>query len=202
MTSKSAERISPVRIFDAEPSNLVRYRFAELVAKPNMVVLDAPCGTGYGTGLLAFKSAMAYGVDVDSGAIEHAKKNFLRPSSSFHDCDIEDMKGVLTQDGSIDLLVSFEGIEHLKNPGLFLKEARRLLKPDGTMIISTPRKPHGSPFHTTEYSHDEFIELLSDQFRIGGMFGQIYTEIFNLKKREVNPHEYKRFNYIAYCSPR
>ena len=200
MNATSAERIMPKRIEDAEPSHLVRYKFALRLLTPDLAVLDVPCGAGYGTALLSSRCRIAYGVDIDEDAIRHAKTYFSRTSNSFHRCNIEDMKRIFPKNASIDAIVSFEGIEHLHDPESFLAEARRLLKPEGFMMISTPRKPHGSPFHAREYSLEEYKELLSGYFRINSMFGQIFKEIFNLSKRDINPPDDIRFNYIAYCS--
>jgi len=202
MIESDRERQSPSSIQDTEPSHLARYKFALNYLSQTDVVLDAPSGSGYGTSLLASKGVRVYGIDIYDKAIEHARKFFSLPSNSFHVGNIEDLLNLFPESCCFDLLVSFEGVEHLEHPTMFLNEARRLLKPNGRMIISTPRKPHGNPFHIKEYSLEEFTAELSVNFNIHTMFGQVYTDIFDLSERAVNPHDYRKFNFIAYCSPK
>ncbi len=196
------ERQAPTRIEETEVTHLARYQFALDYILPQHTVLDAPCGSGYGTALIASRGARVYGVDINEGAIQHAKEFFSIASNSFHISNLEDLVGLFPKSDCLDLIVSFEGIEHLEHPSLFLNEARRLLKPNGSLIISTPRKPHGSPFHIKEYSLKEFEEELSSHFKIERIFGQVYTHIFDLGGNNVNPHEYRKFNFIVYCSPK
>jgi SAM-dependent methyltransferase len=90
-------------------------------------------------------------------------------------------------------------LKDIKDPDLFLKEVCQIIKKDGLFIISTPRKPHGSPYHIIEFSLEEFKKILNKYFIIEEMYGQIYTDIFSLNSRKVDPFEYKKFNYIAIC---
>ena len=102
-----------------------------------------------------------------------------------------------------DSIVSFEGIEHVNSPESFLAEVQRMLKISGMFIISTPRKPHGSPYHIREFSLNEFKKTLSERFTVTKMFGQIYTDIFDLDgRRDIDPHSYTHFNFIAVCTPK
>ncbi len=193
------ERQAPIEVYKAEPSHLARYQFAlDFIARGDKV-LDVPCGSGYGTKLLTSKEAEIYGVDIYTGAIEHAKEFFSDKLNSFLVGDMENMKKLFPQDNIFDVIVSFEDIEHIKHPEKFLDKAKRLLKDKGKFIISTPRKPHDSPYHIREYSLEEFKQELSKNFNIQKIYGQIYTDIFDLESRKVNSYEFKRFNYIAYC---
>lgn len=200
MIISDKERQAPIKIEEAEPSHLARYKFAEQYVQQGNKVLDAPCGSGYGTKLLSLKGAKTYGVDIHEGAIEHAKEFFLNDSDCFYVGNIEDMKSLFPNKEFFDVVVSFEGIEHLNNPDYFLNEVRRLLKPQGILIISTPRKPHGSPFHTVEYDLNEFRNILFSKFIINKMYGQVYDKFYDLSKNNINPNDYKRFNFVAICS--
>ncbi len=194
-----AERQAPINLKEAEPSHLARYQFALKFILPQDNVLDVPCGSGYGTKLISTAARKAVGIDIHKGAIGHAKEFFSDKNNSFSIGNIEDMRGLFPDDNLFDVIISFEGIEHINNSEAFLDEVVRLLKKDGEFIISTPRKPHGSPYHVKEYNLDEFKELLSKKFDIRQIFGQIHTDIFDLNEKAVNPHDYKRFNFIAIC---
>lgn len=198
MIYSDAERQAPISLKDAEPSHLARYNFSLKYLSKDDIVLDAPCGGGYGTNLLSFGAKKVYGIDIFPGAIKHAEEFFKNKKSKFIVGDIQNMKKKFTGK-QFDKLISFEGIEHLKNPEKFLLEAKRVLKKDGQLIISTPRKPHGSPYHIYEFTLEEFVVLLSKYFTIEKMFGQIYTDIFDLNKRKENPNNYKKFNFIVIC---
>jgi SAM-dependent methyltransferase len=76
-----------------------------------------------------------------------------------------------------DVVVSFETIEHLADPGRFLGECRRLLRPGGLFICSTPnREVHrwsaSNPFHVREFFPREFIRLLEQFFSECRVYGQ------------------------------
>lgn len=57
MIQSDAERQAPITLEDAEPSHLARYQFAQSYLTPTDIVLDAPCGSGYGTCLLSKSTA-------------------------------------------------------------------------------------------------------------------------------------------------
>ena len=198
MINSDVERQAPISLKDAEPSHLARYNFSLKHLSKDDTVLDAPCGSGYGAKLLSFGTRKVFGIDIFLGAIKHAEEFFSNKKSTFLVGDIQNMKKKFSS-GQFDKVISFEGIEHLKNPEKFLLEAKRVLKKDGRLIISTPRKPHGSPYHIYEFTLEEFVILLSKYFTIEKMFGQIYTDIFDLSERKENPDKYKRFNFIAIC---
>lgn len=202
MIFSDGERQAPTSIKEAEPSHLARYQFALNFISSSDKVLDIPCGSGYGVELLTSKNAKVIGVDICEGAIEHAKEFFKKPLNSFYAGDMQNLIKIFPNDHIFDVIVSFEGIEHIQLPTIFLDEIKRLLKPKGLFLISTPRKPHGSPYHINEYSLEEFRDLLSDKFIVKQIYGQIYTDIFDLSKKKVNPYDYKRFNFIAYCLPK
>lgn len=199
MIASDRERQAPTTIKEAEPSHLARYQFAQKFTHTGDVVLDIPCGSGYGAGLLSSGVESVVAIDIHSGAIQHAKEFFQFPNTEFLVGDMENIGESVSMDKQFDLVVSFEGIEHIVNQRGFLKDIKKILKPGGRLIISTPRKPHGSPYHTIEFSLLEFKEILSEHFFIEKMFGQIYTDIFDMEERQEDPHAYTRFNFIAVC---
>jgi 2-polyprenyl-3-methyl-5-hydroxy-6-metoxy-1,4-benzoquinol methylase len=170
----TGERIVPGHVTDhlfAEHEN--RYVFAaRFVAASN--VLDVACGTGIGTEFL-FRSGAASctGMDIDPIAVQHAISAY--DQCKFIACDATKMP---VQDGSFDVIVSFETIEHLPDPVKFLKECSRVLRPGGTLVCSTPNLKVSqwgppNPFHVREYTTDEFTDLLkSSNFDVSEMYSQ------------------------------
>ncbi|MDD5318339.1 MAG: class I SAM-dependent methyltransferase [Candidatus Pacebacteria bacterium] len=201
MIFSDKERQAPLALKDTEPSHLARYLFASSFLTKNDSVLDAPCGSGYGSKQLASKAGKVRGVDIFQGAINHAKEFFSDPKISFIVGDVEKLNEIV-EAKSLDVVVSFEGIEHLHDQVKFLSAVKESLKTNGIFIVSTPRKPHGSPYHTVEFSQQEFIDILSKKFVIEKMFGQIFTDIFDMNERKEDPHSHKRFNFIAICRPK
>ena len=162
----TGERMVPERqhgqLVHAE--HLVRYRLAAKLAASRRV-LDAACGEGYGTALLAAAGAReAVGVDIDEHTVEHAAARY--PAARF---SVGDVTTLPFEDGSFDLVASFETIEHVRQPEKALDELRRVLADDGLLLISTPNKHRylvENEFHEHEFTHEEFLEMLSARFPV------------------------------------
>jgi SAM-dependent methyltransferase len=131
--------------------HLARYRFASQFARGRRV-LDAACGEGYGTAMLAAAGASgAVGVDIDQTTVDHARTRY----------------GLDFEDGSFGLVVSFETLEHVPDAGHAIAEFRRVLADGGLLIASTPNSERylvDNEFHTREFTAEEFRELLAPHF--------------------------------------
>jgi len=130
----------------------------------NKTVLDVASGSGYGTFLLSKYAKKIYGIDNSSDAIKYSKNNYKNKNLEYELGDAEKMP---YKDGSFDVVISFETIEHLKNPEEYLKEVKRVLKKDGIFVVSTPNDDEfteGNEFHIHEYKLDELINLISKYF--------------------------------------
>jgi ubiquinone/menaquinone biosynthesis C-methylase UbiE len=162
--------------------HLGRYEFASQFSQ-GKEVLDVACGTGYGAPILVAAGARSYrGVDISADAIRMAESRFkVSPKISFTLGDACSLDGI--EDGTIDVVVSFETIEHLADPRRFLAGLRRVLVPGGTLIVSTPnravRDPSGNlnstpanPFHLREWNTSEFTQLLRNFFTVEKTLGQ------------------------------
>src|SRR4030066_265995 len=147
--------------------HLVRYFFASQYVK-NKVVLDLGCGSGYGSLILA-KNGLAkrvIGVDISKDALDYARKSNIYKGLEFRKDDIRNLKSVKTS--TIDCVVNFEVIEHIKEQEELLSEIKRTLKPQGLLIISTPNKYISlgdNPFHEKELYPEEFRSLLNKYFK-------------------------------------
>lgn len=154
-----------------------RYQFASLFAR-GKTILDAACGEGYGSSLLSRKAASVTGLDIDPAAIENAQQKYKQPGLSFLAGSIASLP---FEDHSFDMAVSFETIEHVDIPTqeAFLTEIKRVLKPDGILIMSTPNKAvytdlvcGANPFHIREFYVQEYANFLGKAFRNIRFFGQ------------------------------
>ena len=127
-----------------------RYEFA-LPLCDGKHVLDAGCGVGYGTALLAEAARRVVGVDVTREAIAYARARYAAPNVEFDDGDVQ---GLERADAEFDVVVSFETIEHVPDPERFVAEMRRVLRP-AACSSSRRRAPRTeprpeNPFHEVE----------------------------------------------------
>lgn len=146
--------------------HLVRYRLAATLAKDKRV-LDLACGSGYGSELLAQAGASSVlAVDLDPAVIAAASIRYPRPNLSFVVDNAETLATIA--DDSIDLVVSFETIEHLPDYQAYLAALVRVLAPTGLALISTPNKAvfgQKNPFHVREFTRSEFNSELAAHFK-------------------------------------
>jgi SAM-dependent methyltransferase len=147
-----------------------RYAFARRFAAGKRV-LDAACGEGYGTALLGAVAASVVGVDIDIATIDHARVTYgegnrLRFFAA-------SCSGLPLPSASVDVVVSFETIEHLEaaEQSDMLSEFARVLAPDGILVISSPNKrlysdarAYVNPFHLQELYRDDLARLLCARF--------------------------------------
>jgi SAM-dependent methyltransferase len=145
-----------------------RYLFARSFVR-GLDVLDVASGEGYGSALLAQVARSVVGVEYSEPTVRGAVGNFVRPNLRFLRADA---RALPLADACVDAVVSFETIEHFDRQDEFLREIRRVLRPDGRFIVSTPDRdvysPAGSaanPFHVHELSRLEFASLLHGAFR-------------------------------------
>lgn len=154
-----------------------RYQFAKQLVKGKRV-LDAACGEGYGSSLLAEAADHVTGLDIDGRAVESANQKYAKDNLEFKEGSIDKLP---FEDHVFDMVVSYETIEHVdgKMQENFLNEIRRVLKKDGTLIMSTPNKAVYTDlvnghnlYHIKEFYVNEYQEFLSGYFKNTEMFCQ------------------------------
>ncbi len=137
-------------------------------------VLDIASGEGYGTHILAQSAAHVTGVDISPEAVATATQKYAGDRVAF----LQGSAATIPQpDAAVDVVVSFETLEHLSEQEAMLSEIRRVLRQDGLLIISTPNKPLYSrqgdnPFHVKELCREEFVALLKSRFAHVSLLGQ------------------------------
>jgi protein-L-isoaspartate O-methyltransferase len=169
------ERFLPGMTGSIEMEHHHRYQFVTgLVAGKR--VLDIACGEGYGTAMLADTAAYVVGVDISSEVVGNAQHKYRPDGIGF--C-VADCSSIPLADGSFDIVVSFETLEHHDRHEEMLSEIKRVLRPDGVLVISTPDKSEYSdkrayvnPFHLKELYKHQFIELVGAYFSNQALYGQ------------------------------
>jgi SAM-dependent methyltransferase len=157
--------------------HIYRYRFA-LQYVQDQRVLDIACGEGYGTAALLQAGARSViGVDVSAESCMHAGRKYGI------DVLAATAESIPLARRSIDVIVSFETIEHLDSPEGFLDECTRILGPGGKLIISTPNRDvfnangKRNPFHHRELNGAEFTALLAQRFSSWELYIQHPTAV-------------------------
>jgi SAM-dependent methyltransferase len=114
--------------------------------------------------------------------VAYAREHFAHPRVAFAEASAEQ----LSQLGqTFDVVVSFETIEHLRQPARFLAEVHRVLRPGGLFVCSTPNRDfagkeekNANPYHLSEMSFAEFSDAFSEHFHIEERYHQSHTEAF------------------------
>lgn len=133
-------------------------------------ILDLGCGTGYGTAELAAALPQVVAVDRISPDREarHPSAEFVRA----------DAGGIPLRADCFDMVVSFQVIEHLPDPSVYLDTIAHILRPGGVALITTPNLLESdgeNPFHVREYTADELAEMLRGHFGAVDMLGVTAT---------------------------
>lgn len=139
-------------------------------------VLDIASGEGFGSYAMSQLVRSVIGVDIDAASVEHALRRYKKPNVDFRSGSCSDIP---LDDDSVDVVVSFETIEHHDEHDRMMQEVRRVLRPGGVFIISSPEKHEytdvpgtGNPFHVKELYRDEFQTLMRAHFQNVAIYGQ------------------------------
>lgn len=184
-----------------EQDHLARYAFAKGYVQ-NAHVLDIACGVGYGSVPILEGEAESYtGVDINESLIQYARNIYGSGKVNFTVGDI-----ISYNEGSYDIITCFETIEHIQDFSFALKNLYRLLKSNGTLIISSPNRLITSPnslniydipankFHTHEFIPVELKNILKS-------LGFTTQRLYGQRQRIWIPNKYLRFRYNKYFNP-
>jgi SAM-dependent methyltransferase len=180
----TGERVIPGQVTDDLWSeHVARYAYARRYTERKRV-LDAGCGTGYGSAELALSAGTVTGLDISPDAIAFAQSNYQIPGLRFVVSSCTAMPFLAN---SFDLVVAFEVIEHLTGFREFLNECARVLTHSGLFIVSSPNKSYyaesradagPNPYHEHEFEPEEFLRELERVFQHVRIVEQNRVEAF------------------------
>lgn len=176
-------------------NHLHRYAIAMALIK-GKTVLDIASGEGYGSHLMSFESLKVYGVDIDKESIDRAQIKYTRDNLEFL---VGSTSNIPLETNSVDVVISYETIEHHNEHEQMMAEIKRVLKPEGTLVISSPdkyfysdKRNYNNPFHAKELYKSEFTELISKYFKNHLVYSQSYIYGSSLILEDSN-REYFEF---------
>ncbi len=163
----TGERLETFIVNETMIEHLHRYALAKKLVE-NLTVLDIASGEGYGSYLLSQNAKTVVGVDIDKTTVQKAKQKYISSNLSYLQGNTN---AIPSKDNTFDIIVSFETIEHHNQHEEMILEIKRVLKPNGILIISTPDKRQYSdipnyknPFHVKELYEKEFKNLIKNHF--------------------------------------
>ena len=154
-----------------------RYELAAEVARQHGAerIADIASGTGYGSRLMSMiAGARTDGVDLDPLATDYATRLHGRDGACrFHAADACDTP---LNSNAYDLAASFETIEHVHDATGLVAELRRILKPGGRLVISTPNRLGPTPHHVHDFGFAEFAAMIESGLTVERWIGQNPTD--------------------------
>lgn len=179
-----------------------RYQIIQDIVS-NKLVLDIASGEGYGSFHLSKFAKNVVGVDISAEAVKHA-------SSKYKNSNLSYLQGTATkiplEDHSVDVVVSFETIEHMEHQDqiIFMAEIKRVLKKDGLLIVSTPDKHiysdlenYENEYHLHEFYQDEFKEFIGTYFKNINVFEQLSEAASFIAKENTGFHNLKEVKFLG-----
>jgi SAM-dependent methyltransferase len=142
-------------------------------------VLDFGTGTGYGAARMAANAASVTGVDVSEAAVKYARTRYPVANLDFQKISPVEDAPLPFPDDSFDVVTSFQVIEHVPSAAAYLAEAKRVLKPGGTLLVVTPDRttrlfPGQKPWniwHLHEFLPEELTGIVAEQFQVEETLG-------------------------------
>jgi len=117
--------------------HLARYEFLLPMIQKSDEILETGCGAGYGSRMLSERARSVVAIDYSPAALDYARSRYGAPNLKYLLMNCHRLGFAA---GSFDLVVSFEVFEHLEEPQDYLSECRRVLRPGGRLVVSTPNR--------------------------------------------------------------
>jgi len=152
--------------------NIYRYVFASRFLRDNDFVIDVPCGTGYGTAVLASNGNEVLGIDIDEATVQKAADTYQYPNMWFKVGDMLEYKFP-----KADFITCLDGLEHVEDGERLITRFRESLTDSGILVVTVPINEtvitggEENPFHKHEYTVESLRDLLSTFFDRVTLFG-------------------------------
>lgn len=162
-------------------------------------ILDAGCGGGSGSALLAVAGATTHAVDFSHPDVLMTRRQCPNVRAA-----TGDVYRLPYRDASFDIVISCHVLEHLDAPRDYLHEIRRVLRPKGQLWLITPNRtfsspegPPPNPFHVKEYFYEELADLLSEVFSSVEYRGVVHADRGSVARAEEARERWHRFDRIG-----
>jgi 2-polyprenyl-3-methyl-5-hydroxy-6-metoxy-1,4-benzoquinol methylase len=168
--ANKGERVVHTYRNDCYFAHLSIYRFA-LDHCRGKRVLDAGCGTGYGSDYLRENGAASVlAIDSSQEAIRYCRRHFQTPGLQFRRMGVSDIGELAPQ--RFDLVFCSNTLEHVPDVASFFHAANRLLEPDGLLILAVPAivdeesrtYDSSNPYHLNIWSPHQWRHVLGGYF--------------------------------------
>lgn len=188
----TGERLETYIYSKSAIDHLHRYAIASKFVK-DKIVLDIASGEGYGSNLMSNDAAFVYGVDIDKTTVENAQLKYKKENLKFL---VGNTSAIPLENNSVDIVISFETVEHHNAHDEMMFEIKRVLKPSGMLIISTPdkltysdKRNYNNEFHVKELYKQEFKNLIASHFENYQLLNQSYINGNSVVLDEKNESE-------------
>lgn len=187
----TGERYHPEVSGEMRQEHLHRYAWV-LNTISGKTVVDLASGEGFGSALMAKSAASVTGIELCENAVAHARSRYRLSNLQFLQGDAASLP---LADNVADVVVSFETVEHVQDQIAMVAEIRRVLKPTGFLIMSSPdptvyseKQGHRNPFHVQELTRSEFQSLLRTHFGAVAIYGQRLSIASSILPPQPIPH--------------
>ncbi|HEU4333752.1 MAG TPA: methyltransferase domain-containing protein [Candidatus Eisenbacteria bacterium] len=193
-------------VLGAQPAGLLRVNLvAYHLALPDVegkVVVDAGTNEGAGAALLATRAARVSAFDIAPGAIAAASARYARTNLDFRVHDAT--KPFPLPDGSADVVISSEVIEHLRDGAAFVRHAARVLRPDGILFVKTPNDDFNrlenrlNPHHVNCYTAKRLraeVQAEFEEVRLEGLTYDVAMERTLEERPDPRPPEEMGYSF-------
>lgn len=193
---QTAERVSSHDLSDSfvYQRSLLAYHFASRHIHGKVLEI----GTGSGYGIHNISQAATHFVTIDKKKVDKSIVSDY-DNCSFIKMKVPPFKGI--QNDMFDCIICFQVLEHIPKDKLFIQEIKRVLKPNGILILTTPNKPMTltrNPWHVREYSSSELTELLKKELHILETFGVFGNHKINAyyKSNKMAVEKIRKFDFF------
>lgn len=178
--------------------HLTRYLVGQDLVK-GKTVLDIACGSGYGTQILAKTAKKVYGVDIDKASVDYAQRKYGTKNTEFL---VGDGERIPLKDNTVDVVITYETIEHIKDYEQFMREVSRVLIPDGLAVVSTPNDiefAEGNHYHLHEFTEKELKGLVKKHFKnVDSYYQATWKYVAVGSKKDLNKADLTGMQFLSY----